>query len=74
MSATDIASPSAATSAAPFEQEQQQALREAATLRAARARIVAQVATLEGQLQSLARLGQERLGPAEIVLRQKSRP
>jgi len=71
MSATDIASPSAATSAAPFDQEQRQALREAATLRADRARVVAQVATLEGQLQELAQRGRERLGPAENVLRRQ---
>jgi len=71
MSGTDIASPSAATSAAPFDQEQRQALREAATLRADRARVCAEVATLEGQLQELARRGRERLGPAEIVLRQQ---
>ncbi len=71
MSATDIASPSAATSAAPFEQEQRQALCEAATLRADRARLVAQVGTLEGQLQELARRGTERLGPAENVMRRQ---
>ena len=63
--------PAAATSAAPFDQEQRQALREAATLHSDRARVAVQVATLEGQLQELGRRGQERLGPAEIVLRQQ---
>ncbi len=51
------------------DDEQRQALREAATLRADRARVMAQVATLEGQLQELAQRGRERLGPAENVLR-----
>lgn len=61
--------PTAATSAAPFEQEQRLALREAADLSADRARVVAQGAVLEGQLQDLAQRGRERLGPAENVLR-----
>ena len=59
----------AATSASGFDDERRQALREAATLRADRARVMSQVATLEGQLQELAQRGRERLGPAENVLR-----
>lgn len=66
-----IAAPAAASSAAPFEQEQRQALGEVSDLSAERARVVAEVATLEGQLQELARRGQERLGPAEGVLRRQ---
>jgi len=53
------------------DDEQRQALREAATLRADRARVCAEVATLEGQLQELAQRGRERLGPAEILLRRQ---
>ncbi len=63
--------PAAATSASGFDDEQRQALREAATLRADRSRVAAQVATLEGQLQELAQRGRERLGPAENVLRRQ---
>lgn len=51
MSATDIASPSAATSASGFDDAQRQALREAATLHSDRVRAAVQVAALEGQLQ-----------------------
>jgi len=61
----------AATSASGFNDAQQQALRDAAAMSADRARVVAQVATLEGQLQELGRRGQERLGPAEGVLRRQ---
>jgi len=53
------------------DDEQRQALREAADLRADRVRACAEVATLEAQLQELGRRGQERLGPAENVLRQQ---
>jgi len=60
----------ATTSASGFDDEQRQALREAADLSADRARVVTEVVTLEGQLQELGRRGQERLGPAENVLRQ----
>ncbi len=63
--------PAAATSASGFDDEQRQALREAAAMSADRARVVAQVATLEGHLQELGRRGQERLGPAEGVLRRQ---
>ncbi len=59
----------AATSASGFSITQQQALRDAATLRADRARVMSQVTALEGQLQELAQRGRERLGPAENVLR-----
>jgi len=64
-----VTTSTAATSASGFDDERRQALREAATLRADRARVMSQVATLEGQLQELAQRGRERLGPAENVLR-----
>jgi len=61
----------AATSAGGFDDEQRQALREAATLHSDRVRVAVQVAALEGQLQELAQRGRERLGPVEKELRRQ---